>query len=198
MTGVDPDRLDQTQLEALCRELAGMSDAALAWTYEFYRIACGLREDGDPARGNHAAFLAGLGRVSPTFGAVPFRLIRLTNAFSKRWENHWAALCLHFAYYSFCRIHRSIRVTPANAGRHHGSRVGYCGIAVLGFVVCSDLRSPSSRMANAWTSPSTERKGVPLATCAHRKTEATEFCEYGVPVCHKCANIRAEIRPHRP
>jgi hypothetical protein len=41
------------------------------------------------------------------------RLTRLTNGFSKKWENHWFALCLHFAYYNFCRIHRSIRVTPA-------------------------------------------------------------------------------------
>jgi len=41
------------------------------------------------------------------------RLTRLTNAFSKKWDNHWAALCLHFAYYNFCRIHRTLRVTPA-------------------------------------------------------------------------------------
>jgi transposase-like protein/IS1 family transposase len=41
------------------------------------------------------------------------RLTRLTNAFSKKWENLWAAYCLHFAYYNFCRIHSSIRVTPA-------------------------------------------------------------------------------------
>ena len=41
------------------------------------------------------------------------RLTRLTNGFSKKWENHWAALCLHFAFYNFCRIHKSIRVTPA-------------------------------------------------------------------------------------
>jgi IS1 family transposase len=41
------------------------------------------------------------------------RLTRLTNAFSKKWENLWAALCLHFAYYNLCRIHRSLRVTPA-------------------------------------------------------------------------------------
>jgi len=40
------------------------------------------------------------------------RLTRLTNGFSKKWENHWAALCLHFAYYNFCRIHRTLRVTP--------------------------------------------------------------------------------------
>jgi transposase-like protein/IS1 family transposase len=41
------------------------------------------------------------------------RLTRLTNGFSKKWENLWAAYCLHFAYYNFCRIHSSIRVTPA-------------------------------------------------------------------------------------
>jgi transposase-like protein/IS1 family transposase len=41
------------------------------------------------------------------------RLTRLTNAFSKKWENLWAAYCLHFAYYNFCRIHKTLHVTPA-------------------------------------------------------------------------------------
>lgn len=41
------------------------------------------------------------------------RLTRLTNGFSKKWDNLWSAYCLHFAYYNFCRIHRTIRVTPA-------------------------------------------------------------------------------------
>ena len=41
------------------------------------------------------------------------RLTRLTNGFSKKWENLWAAYCLHFAYYNFCRIHKTLRVTPA-------------------------------------------------------------------------------------
>jgi IS1 family transposase len=41
------------------------------------------------------------------------RLTRLTNGFSKKWDNLWSAYCLHFAYYNFCWIHRSIRVTPA-------------------------------------------------------------------------------------
>jgi IS1 family transposase len=41
------------------------------------------------------------------------RLTRLTNGFSKKWENHWAALCLHFAWYNFVRIHKTLRVTPA-------------------------------------------------------------------------------------
>jgi hypothetical protein len=34
-------------------------------------------------------------------------------AIARKWENLWAALCLHFAYFNFCRIHKSLRVTPA-------------------------------------------------------------------------------------
>jgi len=41
------------------------------------------------------------------------RFTRLTNGFSKKWENLKAALALYFAYYNFCRIHSSIRCTPA-------------------------------------------------------------------------------------
>jgi IS1 family transposase len=41
------------------------------------------------------------------------RLTRLTNAFSKKWDNHWAALCVHFGWYNFVRVHRTLRVTPA-------------------------------------------------------------------------------------
>ena len=41
------------------------------------------------------------------------RLTRLTNAFSKKLENLRAAIALHFAYYNFCRVHSSLRVTPA-------------------------------------------------------------------------------------
>lgn len=43
------------------------------------------------------------------------RLTRLTYAFSKKWESLRAALALHFAFYNFCRVHRSIKATPAMA-----------------------------------------------------------------------------------
>ncbi|MBS1857083.1 MAG: IS1 family transposase [Acidobacteria bacterium] len=43
------------------------------------------------------------------------RLTRLTNAFSKKWDNLWAAYCLHFGWYHFCRIHQTLRITPAMA-----------------------------------------------------------------------------------
>ena len=41
------------------------------------------------------------------------RLTRLTNAFSKKLENHAAAIALYFTYYNFARIHQTLRVTLA-------------------------------------------------------------------------------------
>lgn len=43
------------------------------------------------------------------------RYTRLTITFSKKWENLRSALALYFAYYNFCRIHSSLRCTPAMA-----------------------------------------------------------------------------------
>ena len=41
------------------------------------------------------------------------RFTRLTNAFSKKLENHAASVAIWFMYYNFCRIHQTLRVTPA-------------------------------------------------------------------------------------
>jgi IS1 family transposase len=43
------------------------------------------------------------------------RFTRLTNAFSKKIENHAAAIALHYMHYNFCKIHQTLRVTPAMA-----------------------------------------------------------------------------------
>lgn len=56
--------------------------------------------------------LAWVGGLIHAFACPTRRFTRLMNAFSKKWENYWAALCLYFAYYTFCRIHGMIRVTP--------------------------------------------------------------------------------------
>jgi hypothetical protein len=41
------------------------------------------------------------------------RFTRLTNAFSKKVENHEHSVAVHYRYYNFDRIHQSLRVTPA-------------------------------------------------------------------------------------
>jgi hypothetical protein len=43
------------------------------------------------------------------------RFTRLTNAHSKKYANHLYALAIFFQHYNFCRIHKSLRVTPAMA-----------------------------------------------------------------------------------
>jgi IS1 family transposase len=43
------------------------------------------------------------------------RFTRLTNAFSKKLENHCHAIALHFVYYNFVKLHKTLRVTPAIA-----------------------------------------------------------------------------------
>lgn len=41
------------------------------------------------------------------------RFTRLTNAFSRKIENHAAAVALYFFWYNFGRVHQTLRVTPA-------------------------------------------------------------------------------------
>jgi IS1 family transposase len=60
------------------------------------------------------------------------RLTRLTNAFSKKLENHKAAIALHFFHYNFMRIHQTLRVTPsmqAGVSNHIWNWQEFLGIA---------------------------------------------------------------------
>jgi hypothetical protein len=43
------------------------------------------------------------------------RFTRLTNAFSKKIDNHLHMLSLYFVHYNFCRIHKTLRMSPAMA-----------------------------------------------------------------------------------
>ena len=52
-------------------------------------------------------------RMNLTVRMSQRRFTRLTNAYSKRIDNHAAAVSLFVAHYNFCRVHESLRVTPA-------------------------------------------------------------------------------------
>jgi hypothetical protein len=43
------------------------------------------------------------------------RFTRLTNAFSKKCENHEHMIAMYYAYYNFARVHQTLRTTPAVA-----------------------------------------------------------------------------------
>ena len=72
----------------------------------------------DAVTGNPDLDKAGTSHVERKNGTLRHwckRLCRLTYAYSKSWDNLRAALALHFAYYNLCRIHGSLRITPAMA-----------------------------------------------------------------------------------
>jgi IS1 family transposase len=54
-------------------------------------------------------------RQNLTMRMMMRRFTRLTNAFSKKIENHYFHIALHYMNYNFCRIHQTLRVTPAMA-----------------------------------------------------------------------------------
>jgi hypothetical protein len=59
------------------------------------------------------------------------RFTRLTNGFSKKVENHAAAVALHFIHYNFARIHKTLRITPAMAAGISNHIWSYEEIAAL-------------------------------------------------------------------
>jgi IS1 family transposase len=68
---------------------------------------------GDPKQ--HLISTSHIERQNLTIRMQLRRFTRLTNAFSKKLDNLKAACALHFAWYNFCRIHSTLRVTPAMA-----------------------------------------------------------------------------------
>lgn len=77
---------------------------------------CGIRKSrvtGDPDKAHVST--SHVERMNLSIRMQNRRFTRLTNAFSKKLDNHIHALALYFAFYNFCRIHKSLRVAPAMA-----------------------------------------------------------------------------------
>lgn len=71
----------------------------------------GIKGDPDPAHISTSY----IERQNLSLRMMNRRFTRLTNAFSKKIENHLASLAIHYMHYNFVRIHHTLRVTPAMA-----------------------------------------------------------------------------------
>lgn len=81
--------------------------------YGLYQGAIKERRSGSPDMDKLTT--AHVERQNLTMRMCIRRFGRRTNAFSKKIENHSHAVALHFMYYNFCRIHKTLRITPAMA-----------------------------------------------------------------------------------
>jgi hypothetical protein len=87
------------------------------WTFQLPTTVFGLpHKRGNPNWGNPSKTdisTSFVERQNLTMRMAMRRFTRLTNAFSKKLDNLKLALAIHFGYYNFCRVHSTLRVTPA-------------------------------------------------------------------------------------
>jgi IS1 family transposase len=75
-------------------------------------IGCGTRVVSGRPKPEHVS-TSFVERQNLTMRMGMRRFTRLTNGFSKKVENHLHAIAIHFMHYNFCRVHKTLRVTPA-------------------------------------------------------------------------------------
>lgn len=95
----EPGRVPQELLEDLAGRPIGLEDGA--------DVAVRIEDSPEYQSRDPAA------RMNLQIRMGMRRFTRLTNAHSKKIENHRHALALYFMYYNFARIHQTLRVTPA-------------------------------------------------------------------------------------
>lgn len=101
---VDDVQADEVWSFVGCKE---KTRAAMSYGQEFGDAQCFI--------GIERACTSHIERSNLSLRMATRRFTRLTNAFSKKWENHEAALALWFAFYNYCRKHMTLKETPAMA-----------------------------------------------------------------------------------
>jgi len=111
--GIFGGQADFAQLVKLFGDFGQHSDAARRYSPPKITEVISRVIDGNPDPDHVSTSF--VERQNLTMRMQMRRLTRLTNAFSKKLANLKAACALHFAHYNFCRVHSSLRVTPAMA-----------------------------------------------------------------------------------
>ncbi|MDX2047387.1 MAG: IS1 family transposase [Chitinophagaceae bacterium] len=103
--------IDYAQLVKMYGGSDGTSDQERKYSPNSFNGSKKTRISGDPI--SKFVSTSYVERQNLTMRMHMRRFTRLTNAFSKKLENHCYAIALHFVYYNFCKIHTSLSVTPA-------------------------------------------------------------------------------------
>ena len=111
LAAVDEMLGDRVDFAQLIKTYAGPEQPDRRYSPAEFVCATPNRVSGNP----HPARIctSHIERFNLTLRMMVRRMTRLTNAFSRKLRNHRAAISLAIGYYNFCKIHSSLRVTPA-------------------------------------------------------------------------------------